>query len=123
MRSFVITALAAITSLAAPAGAQFAPGPTAPSDPRPRAPMVVRDATATIGVWRDIGDIRDRIDRGRESGAISKREARQLRREARLIDALGQRYADDGLSDSERRELDARALYLRDAVGVARAGE
>jgi hypothetical protein len=70
-------------------------------------------------IGRELGDIRDRIDDARESGSISAREARGFRREARVIGSLAGRYARNGLSDAERRELAARALYLREAVSRA----
>jgi hypothetical protein len=69
------------------------------------------------GIGRDLHDIRQRVDRARDSGAISGREARQLDREARRIGRLADLYGRDGLSASELAELQARAAYLRDAVG------
>jgi hypothetical protein len=67
-------------------------------------------------------DIDKRIDRARESGRLSGREARRLEREARAIGRLERRYGRDGLSPSERAELEARAAYLRDSVGKPRRG-
>lgn len=71
-------------------------------------------------IGRELGDIYGRIDDARDSGAISGRQARGFRREARVIGALAELYAHNGLSDAERNELSARALYLREAVGRAR---
>lgn len=119
MRSLVI-ALVLGVSLTAAAAARFAPGQTAPSDPRVPRPMVIHGPTPGAAVLRDVSDIRDEIDRGRDAGALSKQEARQLRRESRTIGVLAERYGRDGLSDAEKTELETRALYLRDAVNVAR---
>ena len=121
MRHLMAAALIAIVSpLAAPAVAQFMPGPPAPRAPRVPGPLVGHASIPSPDVWRDIGDVRDRIDRGRDAGTLSRQEARQLRREARMIGVLAERYGRDGLSDAERTELEARMLYLRDAVNVAR---
>jgi len=57
-----------------------------------------------------------RIERARERGTISRREARQLKREARQIGHLAHRYGRDGLSEAERAELATRAQVLRAAV-------
>ena len=62
-----------------------------------------------------------RIDRGRDNDQLSRREARRLDREARQIERLRQRYSHGGLSEGERRELQARVDYLRDAVAVQRS--
>lgn len=72
------------------------------------------------GVGREVRDIRGRIGDGRESGDLSRRDARRLTREARYLGRLGERYGRDGLSDAERRELDIRARVLRDRVDARR---
>ncbi|WP_260583208.1 hypothetical protein [Sphingopyxis sp. PET50] len=69
-------------------------------------------------IGSDLLDLRDRIDARRETGDLSKREARALRREARQIEALTERYGRDGLSDSERREIDMRTQALRGLAGA-----
>lgn len=68
----------------------------------------------------DLREARKRISNGRDTGQLSKREARALRREAGQISALAERYARDGLSDSERRELDMRTQVLRDLTAAQR---
>ena len=73
-------------------------------------------------VGKELRDIEGRIDRARESGRLSGREARRLDREARAIGRLARVYGRDGLSPSERAELEARAAYLRDSVGRPRQG-
>ena len=62
---------------------------------------------------RELRKTRDLINEGRDRGELSKDEAKALRREARQIDALADRYGRDGLSDPERRELETRLQLLR----------
>ena len=68
------------------------------------------------GLGRELRDIHQRIDRARRSGAITGREARELRREAAVIAHLGHVYRHGGVSGSERRELRTRVDVLRDTV-------
>jgi hypothetical protein len=100
--------------VSAPAGAQFVgrhdygpvEGPTFGGDSSLPGP----------GIGRELHDVRSRIDRARDSGRLSRSEARQLRREARAIEALAERSDRNGLSPSESRELEARARALGDAA-------
>ena len=120
MRRLLISACALLaTSAIHPAAAQIV-GPPPPSDYRAPNPFIGDSSLPGPAIGREVGDIRKRVDRAREGGRISKREARQLDREARLIRRLERRYASDGLSSSERRELEARAHYLRAALNRAR---
>ena len=120
MHCFGISACALLASLAIqPAGAQIV-GPRPPSDYRPPNPFIGDSRLLGPSAGREARNIRKHVDRAKESGRISKREARQLNREARLIRQLERRYASDGLSESERRELEARALYLRAALNRPR---
>ncbi|MBA3942732.1 MAG: hypothetical protein C0520_16130 [Sphingopyxis sp.] len=64
-------------------------------------------------VGHDLSDARDLIRDGRADGALSKQEARALKREARQIGSLAERYGRDGLSDPERREIETRTQLLR----------
>jgi hypothetical protein len=57
-----------------------------------------------------IRQLEERIDDLRESGQISRREARNMRRDARAISHAWWRYGNDGLSDSEADELQSRLL-------------
>ena len=110
-------------ALSAPAGARIAERHPPRDVQRTPNPLIGTSRHPGPGVRRDVGDIRKRIERARESGSISKREAKQLKREARLIGALSHRYGRDGMSSSERAELEARAHYLRDAVNRPRTGD
>ena len=99
-------------SIAAPSQARIVGKPT--RQPVPRSDPFIGDSRLPgPGIGRDVRDIRRRIERARENGVLSGREARRLNREANRIERLAERYGRDGLSPSERAELEARALYLR----------
>ncbi len=106
--------------ISAPAAGQFVGKPPSAPVP-PRDPFIMSSHLPAPSAGRDVRDIRKRVDDARDSGAFSRREARRLDREARQIKRLARRYGRDGLSHSERAELDARTRYLRDAVQVAAA--
>jgi hypothetical protein len=103
----------------APAGARIA-GKHPPGDVRRPDPFIAEGRASGPSVGKDVRQIRKQVDRARESGALTPREARRLKREARLIGRHARLFARDGLSESERRELEARSFYLRDAVSRAR---
>ncbi|MGV3481434.1 MAG: hypothetical protein ACO1O3_15920 [Sphingobium sp.] len=117
MRGLAIAALAlSAAAIASPATAQIvARHPSSADAFRPN-PLTIDRRETGPGTWRDMNDIRDRIDDARDAGAMSRAEARQFRRETRMIDSLATRLSQDGLSASERQELETRALYLRGAV-------
>lgn len=119
MRRSALTALLALA--AAPAGAQIAGkhdhGPVPPSSP-----FLPDSRLPGPGIGREVSDVEGRIDRARKNGALSRIEARWLDREARAIDRLARLYGQDGLSPSERAELQNRTSYLRDAVNRPRPG-
>jgi hypothetical protein len=109
----------AALSLAAPAAAQIVGrndyGHVGRGDP-----FLPDSSFGFPGLGRELRDIRGDIENARESGQLSRAEARQLRRDARRLGFAGRRYGRDGLSASERSELQARALALRAAVNAAR---
>jgi hypothetical protein len=74
------------------------------------------------GAGREAQDIRRDIRAGRDSGQLSRAEARQLGREAQRIGLSARRYRRDGLSAGESRELQMRVLALRSRVSAARLG-
>jgi hypothetical protein len=108
----LLSALPLLLLLPVAAQAQFMPRTPPPGDRMPGiSDMGTLSAEPSIG--RDLRRARDLISQGREDGDLSKREARALRREARQIDTLAERYGRDGLSESEQRELDMRVQVLR----------
>jgi len=117
----IVAAAAFVMTLAAadPAGAQIA-GRHDYGDVGPSRPNLGDSSLRGPGTASEMRDIRDRIDDARDSGRISRREARQLERESRRIGHAARRYGRDGLSASEARELQQRALILRGLVTAAR---
>jgi hypothetical protein len=101
--------------MTSPAAAQFVGKPVYEPVPPP-APFIGTSRSPGPGVARELRDVRSRIERARDEGQLSKREARQLRREARLIGRLADRYAAGGLSPAERGELGTRAQVLRSRI-------
>lgn len=122
------TALAATLVLlvsASPALAQLSRYSTvnAPSAPRGIAdkPRSERVIPRTEGFGRDLGRINDSIRNGRDSGQLSRREARALRREGTRIGGLQERWARGGLSASERAALRGQVEALRSRVVIQRS--
>lgn len=111
--------LVTLAMIGASASAQFAPTGRSPVE-RPLSPIAVDGRMPGPGPGREVGDIRARIDRGRDGGALTRREARKYDREARQIGVLAKRYGQDGLSAAEARELDMRARVLRELVEARR---
>ena len=96
-------------------------GPIAPRAPQPKLGGVAYDPSRGPGYGSQAEHVRDRIKDGRETGQLSRREARSLRREARQIRRLSVRYAHGGWSEGERRELQARVDYLNGMVSAKRS--
>ena len=102
-----------------PSGGARVPGIVeTPGSVRLPGTVEVRPGTSDPFVERELREARREIDRRRDNGELSRREARELRRESRRIDSLAQRYGRDGLSDSERRELEMHAQALRSHTAV-----
>jgi hypothetical protein len=111
MRTLAIAAsMAALW--ASPATAQIWGGTNMSAPTTSAQPLLYRD------LGKADGDIRD----GRNSGQLTRREARDLRRQERMIGVLEQRYASDGLSDPERAELATRLELLRNDTIARRSG-
>jgi hypothetical protein len=116
MRLLLIVLAAAALAPAAPASAQIVGRPV--YEPVGIAdPFLPDSSSPPPPIGRELRQIRQRINHARDAGLISRREARQMRREARAIGLLGHRYSHGGLSDSERRELQTRTEVLRESVG------
>ena len=82
-------------------------------------PFLPDSSLAGASIGRQLLHQRERIQDARAAGLISRQEARRLDREARLISAIAYRYARDGLSAPERRELENRSRALDGAIGAA----
>ena len=68
----------------------------------------------------ELGRVSHAIHDGRQSGQLSHKEARDLRRERDQIDALESRYSAGGMSDFERAELDTRIRVLQSVANTER---
>jgi hypothetical protein len=71
-------------------------------------------------VQHDLREARKTIDRRYENGELTRREARRLLREVRLVGRLQYRYGHDGLRADERAELALRAQELRSKAAAPR---
>jgi type II secretory pathway component PulJ len=71
-------------------------------------------------IQRELGQIERQIDRLRDRRLVSNREAFQLSRQADQIERLADRYARNGLSGSEIRDLQNRIQNLRQRVNAER---
>jgi hypothetical protein len=110
--------LALAFGVAAPAGAQIVGKPTY-GDVETPSPFLRDSRGPTPPIGRELRDIRGDIDRAREAGTISGREARQLRRQGRLIGSIAGSYGRDGFSDSERLAIQNMTLLLRSQIYAA----
>jgi hypothetical protein len=119
IRSHPLIALAlAFPALAVPAGAQIVGSPVYPSVSRPN-PFLPDSRLPSAGPWEQSRHLRQRIDRAREAGLITRREARQLRRGANVVASHGFAYGLDGFSNSELVELESRMRAIESAIVVA----
>jgi hypothetical protein len=86
-----------------------------------RIPTVAgRTSPGAVTFGDELDRARRDIRRHRDSGDLSRSEARALRKEADRIDQMADRYRLDGFSDFERRELDLRASELRNRTATGR---
>lgn len=111
MRSIVMGSLLA-ASLAA------CTSPESVADIPPEYPVADRDGTSAVLYLRNLDDARRSISDRRRSGDLSKTEARALKKQQRVLQALGDSYAEDGLSASEEREL---AMLSQALLDLSRA--
>ena len=80
----------------------------------------VHIGTSDPVVAQDLREARRSIERRRDNGELSRREARQLRREVRLVQRLSYSYGHDGLRPDERSELTLRAQEQRSRAAAPR---
>jgi hypothetical protein len=107
------------TFVAAPASSQFypAPGP----GPHRTPTLVVTSRSGPTRISPDVAGVLNDIHEGTRQGQLSHRQARELRLQADEIRMLEQRYAVNGLSDSEAAELNNRVEALRGIVNAQRS--
>ena len=113
MRLLLIIAPVVVAAIAAPAAAQIRdPAGSNVGWPAPQ-PVLP-------GVARDLKQVDRSIRDARDADRLSRKEARELRRESRRIAALEERYSRDGLSESERAGLQTRIEALRSIASARR---
>ncbi len=76
--------------------------------------------TGPVSAGSELGRARRDIERMRDRGELSRREAKALRKEADRIGEMADRYRRDGYSESELRELDLRTTELRNRTATGR---
>lgn len=86
----------------------------------PPAPADMLEAQPNVAAARDIELARENIHEGRKNGSLSKSQARELKKHASRIDAVAERYARDGLSESEQRDLSFQSRALESLTNAER---
>ena len=99
----------------------FLAAAAAPPAPAPRMGGIAYEPYGGPSFGRQAQRVRERAEDGRETGQLSRRQARAARREARQIGRLSDRYAHGGYSEAEQRELQARIDYLNGMVSAQRS--
>ena len=109
------SAAQAITPQAAAPDSRRVPGIVERNPGTTRLPgaIEIRAVPGDPYVAHDLHEARETIERRRDNGELTRREARRLRREARLVARLQYRYGRDGMRPDERAELALRAAELR----------
>lgn len=92
--------------------------PASVADVPPEYLVADRDGSSAMHYLRNLDDARRSVADRRRSGDLSKSEARSLKKQQRVLQALGDRYAADGLSESEEREL---AMLSQALLDLSRA--
>ena len=115
-----VTAQAQFRSQPMPAADARLPGIVDRKPPGGHRTPGVRIISGDHAVQHDLREARETIDRRYENGELTRREARRLRREVRLVDRLQYRYGHDGLRADERAELALRAQELRSRAAAPR---
>ncbi len=113
-----------LLGLAISAAAITAPAVAQSSDNRYQdRPGSYRDDDSSRGnMSARIEQLRDRIETGVQSGAISRREALSLRASLRSLTELERRYSRNGLTNEERQDLQSRLRSLRQEMRQADNG-
>jgi hypothetical protein len=115
-------ALLSLVLIATPAAAQIAGRPDY-GHVGVHDPLAQQDSSLPApGVRRNLRHIHSRIDAARESGRITRREARAFRREARMIGRLAGNFAGNGISAGESAELEFRARVLLGRISAPSQG-
>jgi hypothetical protein len=114
----------AMAAAAVQGGSPSVYGPPAPPPPvyGPSIPTVRTVPDYGVPVSASVDRVLSDIDDGRNSGQLSRKQAKELRRELGEIGELERRFGRDGLSDDERAELQNRAAVVRAITNAKRIG-
>jgi hypothetical protein len=80
------------------------------------------NAGGGMGISNRIAQLDARVQAGIQSGDISRTEARSLRMQVRQLQRLEQQYSYNGLTQSERQDLQQRLRSLREDIRLADNG-
>ena len=72
-----------------------------------------------VAVGRELDKVDRSIENGRDSGQLSKKQARGFRKANRALENSADRLGSDGLSQSEQRDLETHARILDSQVQAA----
>jgi len=114
------TLVAFLTGLALAAAPQTACAQIVPRAPSPPVGTRIIIKPVEVPAPTELEDLDDAIEDGRDAGQLDRQTARRLRRESRLLESTAERYARDGMSLDESRELQSRAIIAREQVDLRR---
>lgn len=80
------------------------------------------NAGGAMGISNRIAQLDARLSAGIQSGEISRTEARTLRMEVRQLQRLERQYSYNGLTQTERQDLQQRLRELREDIRMADNG-
>jgi hypothetical protein len=80
------------------------------------------NAGGGMGISNRIAQLDARLSAGIQSGEINRTEARSLRMQVRQLQRLEQQYSYNGLTQSERQDLQQRLRALREDIRIADNG-
>lgn len=117
LKTFLLSLAISAAAITGPASAQ------SPDNRYQDRPGSYRDNDSGRGnMSARIEQLRERIEAGVQSGAISRREALSLRSGLRSLTQLERRYSRNGLNNEERQDLQMRLRSLRQEVRQADNG-
>lgn len=114
------TFLAMLTGLTLAVLPQAAVAQNVPRSSPPPSGTRIIIKPAEVPAPTELKDLDDAIRDGRDAGQLDRRTARRLRRESGVLESTAQRYARDGLSADEARELQTRAIIAREQANLLR---
>jgi hypothetical protein len=106
--------IAAITGPALALSLVACAAPGAVADLPPQYLVAGVDGTAPAFYGRNLEDADRAVSNRRQRGELSKSQARALKKQHQALRNLGDRYAADGMPESEARELDMLSQALLD---------